>query len=296
MSDPRTASTAREYTLPSSTTMIPVLLVVDERDVEEADKQLRRTFVGTGLPRRPARRTTLDEAVAWGADEDETLEAREVLQRQGNAPALIVVEVPWRPDGGPLDWLDTDIIAALRGSVRLSYVSPLPLLPDPLIPTTILHLCPLCGAQVSKSQSPALVEHHVREHLRDDHGYLGTSVEMAERLRDEVAEQERRRAISTDTLRALTEWSVDTFGPQHFEGVLDHLAAELDEVGENPGDVMEWVDVLLLAFDGAARAGHAPDNLLSAFHAKIEVNKQREWPDWRQADPHRRIEHIREDD
>jgi hypothetical protein len=90
-------------------------------------------------------------------------------------------------------------------------------------------------------------------------------------------------------------WSRETFGPgTRTAGVLDHIRRELDEVQAAPGDVTEWADVVILAFDGAWRAGHEPQAILDAIVAKQARNETRTWPDWRTADPNRAIEHVRQ--
>lgn len=89
-------------------------------------------------------------------------------------------------------------------------------------------------------------------------------------------------------------WSERTFGPgTRLLGVLDHIRKELDEIKASPGDVEEWVDVLILAFDGAWRAGWEPQEILDAIKAKQAKNEAREWPDWRTASPDQAIEHVR---
>ncbi|MCB0968287.1 MAG: DUF550 domain-containing protein [Ilumatobacter sp.] len=99
----------------------------------------------------------------------------------------------------------------------------------------------------------------------------------------DVAHLERQRAFSEAT-----------FGPgARTAGVLDHIRKELDEIAAAPDDLSEWVDVVILAFDGAWRAGHEPADILRAIVAKQTKNEQREWPDWRNADPDRAIEHVR---
>ncbi len=90
------------------------------------------------------------------------------------------------------------------------------------------------------------------------------------------------------------EFSLNTFGPgARTNGVLDHIAKELDEIRAEPQDISEWVDVIILAFDGAWRAGWEPQQILDAIVAKQSRNEQREWPDWRTADPEKAIEHVR---
>lgn len=91
-------------------------------------------------------------------------------------------------------------------------------------------------------------------------------------------------------------FSLRTFGPpspERQQGVLDHLRKELIEVEADPTDLSEWVDVIILGFDGAYRAGHEPQAIIDAIVAKQTKNERRTWPDWRTADPGRAIEHDR---
>lgn len=104
----------------------------------------------------------------------------------------------------------------------------------------------------------------------------------------------RRFAIDADHLERQRAWSRETFGPgDRANGVLDHIRKELDEVAADPTDVEEWVDVLILAFDGAWRAGHEPQTILDALAAKQAKNEARTWPDWRTMSPDKAIEHVR---
>lgn len=90
-------------------------------------------------------------------------------------------------------------------------------------------------------------------------------------------------------------FSERTFGPgPRTAGVLDHIRKELLEIERDPDDLLEWVDLLLLAFDGALRRGYAPRRILAAYREKLAANEHRGWPDWRKADPEKAIEHIRE--
>lgn len=101
-------------------------------------------------------------------------------------------------------------------------------------------------------------------------------------------------AVLTQMLEAQREWSSATFGPgDRFDGVMDHISKELEEVRENPGAVGEWIDVAILALDGAWRQGHDPQTIAEALLLKYERNRQRTWPDWRTADPNIAIEHDR---
>lgn len=97
-----------------------------------------------------------------------------------------------------------------------------------------------------------------------------------------------------DHIRRQREWSQRTFGPgPRTAGVLAHIRKELAEIEENPGDVSEWADLIILAIDGAWRAGHSPEAIAAAIPAKQTINEGRKWPDWRTADPNGPIEHER---
>jgi hypothetical protein len=89
-------------------------------------------------------------------------------------------------------------------------------------------------------------------------------------------------------------FSAATFGPgARTAGVLDHIRKELGEIENKPYDLYEWVDVILLALDGAWRAGHEPEAIAAAIGLKLTKNESREWPDWRTVPADRAIEHKR---
>lgn len=92
-------------------------------------------------------------------------------------------------------------------------------------------------------------------------------------------------------------FSLRTFGPGHrTHGVCDHIRKELKEVEASPGDLEEWVDVILLALDGAWRS-QGPDAdpavIAKAIATKQSKNEDRKWPDWRTAPADKAIEHQR---
>ena len=91
------------------------------------------------------------------------------------------------------------------------------------------------------------------------------------------------------------EWSEQTFGPGHrTNAVLDHIRKELSEIEAEPQDLEEWVDLVLLGLDGAWRAGFSPEQIAAEIAAKLIRNKNRTWPDWRNSDPDKAIEHVRD--
>jgi dATP/dGTP diphosphohydrolase len=90
------------------------------------------------------------------------------------------------------------------------------------------------------------------------------------------------------------DWSRRTFGPGgRARGVIDHIRKELREIGARPDDLEEWIDVVILAFDGAWRAGHEPNEIITALVRKQEQNEARTWPDWRTQPTDRAIEHVK---
>lgn len=89
-------------------------------------------------------------------------------------------------------------------------------------------------------------------------------------------------------------FSERTFGPgTRTETVLDHIRRELVEIEAAPRDLGEWVDVVILALDGAWRAGYRPQEIIDGIVAKQARNEKRVWPDWRTAPAGRAIEHDR---
>lgn len=89
-------------------------------------------------------------------------------------------------------------------------------------------------------------------------------------------------------------WSEKTFGPgRRNNGVVDHIRKELVEIEADPTDLEEWVDVVILALDGAWRAGHTPEEIATAIVRKQTKNEGRKWPDWRTVPEGKAIEHDR---
>ena len=100
--------------------------------------------------------------------------------------------------------------------------------------------------------------------------------------------------IDAKHLARQRNWSLETFGPgRRTGGLVDHIKRELVEVEAAPTDLSEWVDVLILGFDGAWRSGHEPQAILDALVAKQTVNESRNWPDWRGRSEGEAIEHVR---
>ena len=95
-------------------------------------------------------------------------------------------------------------------------------------------------------------------------------------------------------IRRHMEFSARTFGPgPRAAGVIDHIRKELREIEAAPDDLEEWIDVLMLALDGAWRSGATPEQIVAQLVAKQTKNEGRKWPDWRTAPLDKAIEHDR---
>lgn len=104
-------------------------------------------------------------------------------------------------------------------------------------------------------------------------------------------------SIDADHLWRQREFSRATFGPgRRVEGIANHICKELIEVEASGGALDEWVDVVILALDGAWRSGAEPQEIIDAIRAKQARNEARVWPDWRTVPADRAIEHVRGDE
>lgn len=117
---------------------------------------------------------------------------------------------------------------------------------------------------------------------------------------DELAESRLGALGNFDFIAHLhrqREFSERTFGPgTRAKGVVDHIRKELKEVETNPSDLSEWIDVAILALDGAWRAGYSPEEIVAALVAKQTKNEGRKYPDWRTVPTDKAIEHVRSAD
>lgn len=138
----------------------------------------------------------------------------------------------------------------------------------------------------------------------DDGEPAGAGYAITPKGREVLAEmgKERLARYCFDIVEHLVRqraFSDRTFGPGlHTEGVADHIVKELIEVSADPTDLAEWVDVIILAFDGATRCaqhlGLPMSSIAEGIVTKQAKNEARRWPDWRTADPNKAIEHVRE--
>jgi hypothetical protein len=111
--------------------------------------------------------------------------------------------------------------------------------------------------------------------------------------RNELAPLQKKFDLIAHIMRQRS-FSMRTFGPgTRMNAVIDHIEKELAEVRDSHGDIAEWADVIILAMDGAWRAGYTPQEIVEAIVEKQTKNENRTWPDWRTSDPDKAIEHDR---
>lgn len=142
----------------------------------------------------------------------------------------------------------------------------------------------------------ANVETKWNEALDDGFGVL-ECLRVCEAQRDRLADELRELKKGFDLVGHLyrqREFSARTFGPgQRTSGVVDHIRKELVEIEAEPTDLSEWIDVVLLALDGAWRHGGTPESIAATLAAKQAKNEARIWPDWRTAAPDKAICHVK---
>lgn len=131
-------------------------------------------------------------------------------------------------------------------------------------------------------------------------------VVLNERYKGAVIDEAKRAGRSGDRpsppsfdliahLERQRHFSLNTFGPgPRTLMVIRHIRKELAEILVKPTDLEEWIDVIMLGLDGAQRAGHEPQQIAAALSEKLTKNENRDWPDWRTADPDQPIEHVRQ--
>lgn len=86
-------------------------------------------------------------------------------------------------------------------------------------------------------------------------------------------------------------WSRRVFGDEiTTTGIVNHIRKELIEIEEKPNDIVEYIDVIFLALDGASRAGYSGKEIVAAWRAKHAKNLSRRWE--KTKDGH--SEHVRD--
>lgn len=103
------------------------------------------------------------------------------------------------------------------------------------------------------------------------------------------------KIIDKKLLNEFRKWNLKTFGPgNRTSGTIDHIKRELIEIEENPFDIYEWFDIIMLSINGAIRHGHSSQDIINAFHKKFEINKNRKWKNFEDVPEGEAITHIKE--
>lgn len=129
----------------------------------------------------------------------------------------------------------------------------------------------------------------------------GAVIEQLEAEIERLREAAKRAPANASTafdfaahLQRQRTFSERTWGPgARTKGVCDHIRRELAEIEAAPADIVEWIDVVILALDGAWRSGASPAAIIAAMVAKQEKNERCRWPDWRTQPADQAIEHVR---
>ena len=97
----------------------------------------------------------------------------------------------------------------------------------------------------------------------------------------------------TNYVRLHREWTLQALGEgEKVEGILRHIESELDEIREDPADLEEWIDLMILAIDGAVRQGYSDAQIASALVDKQLKNRARQWPPIGSVPDDQPIEHV----
>ena len=104
--------------------------------------------------------------------------------------------------------------------------------------------------------------------------------------------------ILDDYLKKQQTWFLETFGPgNRDDGLIAHIDDEFQEIRDSPGDIEEWIDIVILGFEGALRNAKGNDlervlAVVDCLRMNQEKNIARVWPDWKTADLEKPIMHI----
>jgi len=97
-----------------------------------------------------------------------------------------------------------------------------------------------------------------------------------------------------DCIKRQQTFALKAFGEgDHSKGLLEHIKKEVIEIYEDASDTEEWVDIIILAMEGAWRTGASPKDIADIFNLKMSKNERRAWPAIGSIEPGKPIEHLR---
>ncbi|RFE11116.1 DUF550 domain-containing protein [Salmonella enterica] len=116
---------------------------------------------------------------------------------------------------------------------------------------------------------------------QSDGGNLGYAMADAVKVFNGVLESMAREQVR----REHAAWSQATFGDVGPVGPLKHLSKEALEAAAEPSDLSEWADMQFLLWDAQRRAGITDEQITLAMIEKLEINKDRQWPETKDGEP-----------
>jgi len=82
----------------------------------------------------------------------------------------------------------------------------------------------------------------------------------------------------TDLVNRQRTWSTTQFGESvDLPRILNHITEATGDVEKEPARLHNWIDIVLLAMDGAWRAGHSPKEVVQAIQDVQVRNIMRDW-------------------
>lgn len=85
----------------------------------------------------------------------------------------------------------------------------------------------------------------------------------------------------------ISQWRMTIFGPYNAKDYMrffQHLHSEVSELEENPKDILEYADIMIMLIDLAYVNNFTMKDLIEALYAKMEINKKREYINGRRVD------------
>jgi len=83
--------------------------------------------------------------------------------------------------------------------------------------------------------------------------------------------------MDNKTQTDIWEWATNTFPHGDTQGHLNHLLTEVQELKEDPKDILEYADCMIILLHVARTNGITVDMLADAVKIKLGINRKRKW-------------------
>lgn len=80
-----------------------------------------------------------------------------------------------------------------------------------------------------------------------------------------------------ELIKDIREWAEETFPESTLASTFAHVKEEMDEIEQDPHDIHEWADALMMMFHQAHNHGFTLSDILDGIESKFEIIKGREW-------------------